>query len=45
MTKFLEPSFSTLPPAGAAYRDRWDAIFAKKEKSRRLQKNLQHWPR
>lgn len=28
--KYLEPSFSTLPPAGADYRDRWDAIFAKK---------------
>ncbi len=31
MTKFLEPSFSTLPPPGPEYRDRWDAIFGKKD--------------
>ncbi len=28
--KYLEPSFSTLPPAGAAYRDNHDRIFGKK---------------
>ncbi len=29
--KYLEPSFSTLPPAGAAYRDNHDRIFGKKD--------------
>ncbi len=30
MTKYLEPSFSTLPPAGQSYRDNHDRIFGKK---------------
>ncbi len=29
--KYLEPSFSTLPPAGATYRDNHDRIFGKKD--------------
>ncbi len=29
--KYLEPSFSTLPPAGQSYRDNHDRIFGKKE--------------
>ena len=30
MTKFLEPSFSTMAPPGEDYRDNWDRIFGKK---------------
>lgn len=31
MTRYLEPSFSTLPPAGQTYRDNHDRIFGKKD--------------
>lgn len=30
MTKYLEPSFSTMAPPGEDYRQNWDRIFSKK---------------
>ncbi len=30
MTRYLEPSFSTMAPPGKEYRDSWDRIFGKK---------------
>ncbi len=33
MTKYLEPSFSVLPPPGTNYRDNHDRIFGKKDET------------
>ena len=33
MTRFLEPSFSTMAPPGEAYRENFDRIFGKKDEA------------